>query len=124
MITLAMRIMPTKHDGEWGWWTKSSVTGRITRLNSDKYKSTKVMDIIDNYWQGKLSPLAGAFRDVAKGQNFQREKPTVGNVALNLITPIPIQTFMELKNDPESANLLLSMILEGMGISANTYGGR
>jgi len=121
IITLASRITPTLHDGEWGFWTKSSITGEYTKLNSGKWGAMTVMDIIDNYWQGKLSPLAGLFRDVARGQNFQGDKPTVGNVALNLITPIPIQTFLELKNNPESANLLLSMILEGLGISANTY---
>mgnify|MGYP001585361158 FL=1 len=121
LITLASRITPTLHDGEWGFWTKSSITGKYTKLNSGKWGSMTVMDIIDNYWQGKLSPLAGLFRDVARGQNFQGDKPTVGNVALNLITPIPIQTFFELKNNPESADLLLSMILEGLGISANTY---
>ena len=104
--------------------SKSSTTGRITDLGSGKFGSFTRFDVINNFWSGKLSPLAGSFRDVARARNFQGDKPTVGNVALNLLTPIPIQTFRELREDPNSADLLLSMILEGLGISANTYGGR
>ena len=121
VVTLASRVTPTMHNGEWGFYSKSSITGKYTKLNSGKFGAYTVMDVIDNYWQGKLSPIAGAFRDVARGQNFQGKEPTVGNVALNLLTPIPIQTYLELKNNPNSADLLLSMILEGLGISANTY---
>jgi len=124
LATLASRITPTKHDGEWGFWFRSSVTGKYTRLNQERFGATTALDIIDNFWQGKLSPIAGTLRDVWKGQNFQGEVPTPTNVLLSNITPIPVQTYFELKNDPESANLLMSMILEGLGISANTYGGK
>ena len=123
LVTLATRIIPTKHNGEWGFWFKSSTSDKFTRLNSDKFGSRTVIDLIESFAENKLSPLAGVFRDVARGRNFQGEKPTVGNVAFGL-TPISIQTFFELRDDPESADLLLSMILEGLGVSANTYGGR
>jgi hypothetical protein len=121
IITLASRITPTIHDGEWGFYSKSSTTGKVTKLNSGKWGSMTVMDIINNYWQGKLSPIAGALRDVWKGETFGGQKITPTGLATQLLTPLPIQTFLELKNNPNSANLLLSMILEGLGISANTY---
>lgn len=123
LVSLAARIIPTKHNGEWGFWFKSSTSDKFTRLNSGKFGSRTVIDLIESFAENKLSPMAGVVRDVARGQNFQGDKPTVGNVAFGL-TPISIQTFFELRDDPESANLLLSMILEGLGISANTYGGR
>lgn len=115
LIILAIRLGTGK--------SKSATSGRITDLGSGKWGSFTRFDVINNFWSGKLSPLAGAFRDFARARNFEGDKPTVGNTTLNLITPIPFQTFQELQEDPESADLLLSMILEGLGISANTYGG-
>ena len=103
--------------------SKSATSGKVTDLGSGKWGRMTRFDVINNFWSGKLSPVAGAIRDFARARNFEGEKPTVGNTTLNLITPIPIQTFQELQEDPESADLLLSMILEGLGISANTYGG-
>ena len=121
IITLASRITPTMHNGEWGFWTKSSTTGKYTKLNSEKWGSMTVLDVIDNFWQNKLSPIAGILRDVFKGSLYSGQPVTPGGLAAQAFTPLPIQTFLELKNNPESANLLLSMILEGLGISANTY---
>ena len=78
--------------------------------------------MVEGFFEGKLSPIAGAVRDVARGQNFSREKPTVTNVGLGLITPISLQQFLELKKtDNEKADILLAMILEGIGISPTIY---
>jgi hypothetical protein len=121
LITLASRIMPTIHNGEWGFYSKSSTTGKITKLNSGKWGSMTVLDVINNYWQGKLSPIAGVLRDVFKGTTYSGQPITPQGLAAQAFVPLPVQTFLELKNNPESANLLLSMILEGLGISANTY---
>jgi len=121
LITLASRITPTMHNGEWGFYSKSATTGKITKLNSGKWGAMTVMDVINNYWQNKLSPIAGILRDVARGRTFAGEKPTPLKLGIQAITPLPVQTFFELKNNPESADLLMSMILEGLGISANTY---
>ncbi len=123
IVTLASRVIPTRHNGEWGFWFRSSVTGDIYRMNEQRFGARTVLDTIENFAENKLSPMAGIFRDIARGQNFQGEVPTVGNIALQALTPISTQTFFELRDDPNSADLLLSMILEGLGISANTYGG-
>ena len=121
MVTLAARITPHKHNGEWGWWYKTA-NGKFIQLNSGKFGAPTVLDMVENYAEGKMSPILGAFRDVAKGQNFNREKPTVTSVGLGLVTPISIQTFQGLKNaDNETADILLAMILEGIGISPTTY---
>ena len=121
LVTLASRIVPTKHKGEWGFYSKSSTTGKVNRLNTDKYKADTVMDVIDNFWQGKLSPLAGLLRDIWKGKDFQGEVPTVPSSIINLVTPISVKTFQELQDNPRSADLLSSMILEALGIGVNTY---
>ena len=121
IVTLAARITPHKHNEEWGWWYKTS-KGKFVQINSGKFGAPTALEIVENFFEGKASPLAGAIRDVAKGQNFNREKPTVTNVGLGLITPISIQTLQDLKKtDNESADILMAMILEGMGISPTVY---
>src|SRR3990167_5747568 len=37
IIALASRITPTMHDGEWGFWKKSSTPKKVYRLNSGKF---------------------------------------------------------------------------------------
>ncbi len=107
--------------------SKNSSTGKVTDLNArDKkgnpvYGGTTLMDTGVDFISNKLSPVAGVFRDLARGQMFGGEKPTVGKIAQNLFVPMPVKTFMELQANPNSANIVLSMILEELGISTNTY---
>jgi hypothetical protein len=121
LVALASRITPTVHDGELGFWSKNPVSGKYTKLNSGKYGARTVENVIVDFLEGKASPIAGAFRDVwLKGVDYQRRKPTVPTVAQNLFTPLPVQTWMELMNDPESANDILSIIADGLGFGTNT----
>lgn len=113
ILTLAARLAT--------WSSKSSTTGKITQLNSGKYGSQTAMDILLNFSESKLSPVASIIKDVLKGQDFQGKKPRVLGEANNLLTPLPITNFMELKNDPNSANILLAMIADALGIGTNTY---
>jgi hypothetical protein len=39
----------------------------------------------------------------------------------NLLTPLPITNFMELQNNPNSANIIASMLADALGIGINTY---
>ena len=79
------------------------------------------MIVIVNFFENKLSPAAGVVRDIVKGQTFQGTKPTLKNEFLNLFEPLPLVTYEELKNNPNSADILLSMIADALGISTNTY---
>jgi hypothetical protein len=120
LITLASRLVPTIHNGEWGLWTKSS-TGNWTNLTSGKYGQQTGMDVFESFIEGKLSPVAGLLRDAWKGKNFQGQRVTLKNSLANIITPISIQNFSQLKEDPNSSNLLGSMILDVLGFSTSTY---
>ena len=79
VLTFASRLTPTIHNGEWGFWSKNPVTGKFTNLTAGKYGQTTALDIFENFWEGKLSPLAGLVRDVWKGENFDKEKVSIQN---------------------------------------------
>lgn len=121
LVVLASRIVPTVHNGKLSFWSKSSTSGKYTDLLAGKYGQMNVLDVIENFIEGKASPLAGILRDIWKGEHFGGEEVTPTSIAQNLVTPISIQTFQDLQNNRNAAPLISSMILEGLGISANTY---
>ncbi len=118
LSTLASRLVPTQHDGQWGLWSKSK-TGAYTNLLSGDYGAQTGLDVFNNFWEGKLSPVAGIIRDVWTGENYSGQKPTVGNVTKGVLTPIPIQTFEKLK-DSSNGDKLGSMIADLLGFSVST----
>lgn len=107
--------------------SKSSTTGKVNPLNArDKkgnplYGATTGWDVLTNFASGKLAPLPGIGRDILQGKDFNGNKPTLLNEANNLFTPLPIQNYLELKADPNSAGVLPGMISDMLGISVNTY---
>lgn len=120
LVTLGSRIVPTFHDGELGFWSKSATTGKWTKMTGDQFGERTALDMIESFFEGKLSPAAGMIRDIWKGRNFLGEKPTIINSTLGLITPISVQTLIEeLKKG--SDDLLLTMIAEGLGFSPITF---
>lgn len=121
MVVVASRVVPTYHNGKWSMWYKSSTSGRYTDLLAGKYGQMGPLDVLENYIEGKASPLAGVIRDILKGEHFGGEEVTPESVARQLVTPISIDTFMDTQKNPNAAPLLATMILEGLGISATTY---
>lgn len=101
--------------------TKSGTTGIISKLNSG-YGSQKVTDVINNFFENKLSPAASVAKDLFNRQTFNGSKITLGGEAANLGIPLPITTYSELKSDPHAANTLISLISDSLGISTSTYG--
>ena len=124
LVTLASRLTPTKHRGEWGFWSKSATTGKMTKLSGENFGERSALDVFDSFWQGKLSPLAGVFRDVWRGQNFSGEKPGVVNTTIGLVTPISVGVVLE-ELERGDSNLLMVSIAEALGLSPTptTFGG-
>jgi hypothetical protein len=113
LVTLASRIMTNA--------SKSSTTGMITSLGNGDYGSQTRLDVIYNFFENKLSPAFAVIKDLMKGETFSGDKPTVMNELNNLVTPIIVTNYFELQSNPNSANVLMSQILDGLGISVNTY---
>lgn len=104
--------------------TKSSATGKIKKINSGKFGSMNTQDLIMNFFENKLSPAASVLNDFLKGRDREGNKPSLTVEIDNLFTPLPIKNYQELKDDPESADMLLAMIADGLGIGTNTYSGK
>jgi hypothetical protein len=99
--------------------SKSSTTGVVTKFSSE-YGATSRFDVLINFLEGKTTPVAGAVIDWMKGRNFQGQKPDLANTAFNTFTPIMVQNALQLK-DEHSTEAVLGVLLDGLGINANTY---
>lgn len=121
MITLASRLVPTVHNGKTGFWYKSSSTGQWTDLQGKNFGQQDVMDVLTNFAEGKASPGAATLIDLWKGETFTGDKLTPGGELKNAFLPLPIATYQELQKDPKSANKLVSMLADGLGVGTNTY---
>ena len=99
---------------------KSSISGKVTKIG-EEYGSGEVTDLIFDFLQNKLSPIAQAIKTKINNKDFQGNRPTIASLALSLTTPMVIQSTLEAKNNEQSANALLVLIADALGISANTY---
>ncbi len=92
------------------------------RLNNQKGKHGEQtgMDVVWQFLEGKLSPIAGVARDYLKGRTYSGKKPTALGEAKNVVTPLPAQTFQQIQSNPKVSNDLLLMILDGLGFSVST----
>lgn len=123
LTTLAMRLLPTMHDGKMGLWSKSSTSNQYSNLLSKQYGKSTALDTLTSFAEGKASPIASTLIDIWKGQTFSGDKVTPKGEASNLFTPLGYSNYTELKNDPKSANKLVAMLADSLGISTNTYSG-
>lgn len=98
--------------------SKSSTTGTVYPLNAGGRTGA---DVLYNFFENKLSPAASVAKDILKGKTSQGDEPTVGNEAVNLLVPMGITNYMELRDNPDSANILAAMIADALGIATNTY---
>jgi hypothetical protein len=100
---------------------KSSTSGVVKKLGGG-FGEENGVDIFTGFFENKLSPLASTVRNIMKQETFSGDKPTVATEAKNLLVPIPFTTFEETKKDPNAAPSLITLIADGLGIGANTYG--
>lgn len=121
LVTLASRLVPTKRNGEWGFWYKNS-QGNYTKLGT-QYGGLTALDVAENFLQGKLSPVAGVVRDVWKGKDFAGNKVTPQGVVIRSLTPISVQNYKELLKDGNVSpfDLIGLMTLDMLGASVSTY---
>jgi len=113
-FTLAARLLTFS--------TKSSTTGVVRKLNTGEYGAPTVYDVLLNFAEGKLSPAFGILVDIAKGEGFGGEKLTLQYLAEQALLPITIQEARDIYKDPNSANMIVAMLAEIIGIGTTTYG--
>ena len=115
LVTLASRIVPTRHNNKWGFWTKTT-KGKYRQLGTGDYGIMDPLDLIVNYLQGKASPIARVLLDTWEGRTFSGEKPTVVGELKELATPIPVSNIFELMTTSAKSNVLLFGILTALDL--------
>jgi hypothetical protein len=118
LIDTASRLVPTIHNGEWGFWSKGR-TGVYTKLNSAEDGKQTALDVFNSFWEGKVAPLAGMIRDIWNGETYQGKTPTIPTELQNLTEPLSVQQFQQIMQDPDKSGVLWSMVLEGLGFNMN-----
>lgn len=113
IATLAARIASQE--------SKSATTGIISKMGTEEWGSDTSWDVFTRFAENKTSPFAGLIMDMWKGKDFEGNKVTAGSAAWDLFTPLSVKTYAELSSDSNSPNVLASLILDGLGIGANTY---
>lgn len=113
MVTLAARLITMS--------SKNATTHAITPINSGKYGATTGKDVVYNFFENKLSPASGIVRDLLQGKDYYGNKPTFVKEAGSLITPLPIKNIYQTSQSKDSANLMLVIMADALGIGANTY---
>lgn len=115
MVVLAARLLSGS--------TKDS-KDRVKSLTSGKFGARSRLDVLEDFAQGKASPLLGKAIDFARGTDFAGNKITLTETALGLVTPIGFSTASDALADPKAAPLVAVMILDGLGFGASTYGSK
>ena len=121
LITLATRMVPTLHNGKWGFW-KVNAKGRYVQTGTGKYGVDSPFDLAVSYMSGKASPVARVLLDTWEGRTMRGTKPTIGGEIVNVITPIPIQNLYQLAQSPDGADPVLFSILTALdmlGVNVN-----
>ena len=93
-------------------------------MTDAQYGERTLLDYIEQFFEGKLSPAAGALRDIAKGQNFEGQKPTPGTVLKGLTVPISADTIVQgLQNNDDHMLTVALMELFGFSTTGTTMRG-
>ena len=132
-ITLGARLVPTKHNGDWGTWAingKGKYHKLVDLKAGEGYDVFEVspmsvvgktgLSYLGDFLLNKTAPVMSPFVSLQRGSMFGTDKVTAPMLAKEMVTPIPIQTFFDLE-DPEAADRFWAMVLEIHGIGTSTY---
>lgn len=104
---------------------KSSTSGELRDLTNPEFGKQNLLDVTEDFFENKAAPFFGMLRDFAKGQTFDHKKPTPTGEALQLLTPMPVKTLVELLKDPVAKKdprfIAFAQVADMLGISVNTY---
>lgn len=120
LVTLASRVVPSWHNGKFGWWVKNS-KGKYTEISTGKFGVPTAVDYLESFAEGRAAPLAGTLLTILKQKDFEGNKPSVEGTIKNAAVPFSAQTLDKLLNDPKSdgADILLTMIAETLGFTSS-----
>jgi len=112
-ITLLSRILLNR--------SKSSTTGETKQLNTGDFGSATSMDLLTDFAQNKLSPIANQFIYIINREDRSGEKSTVKSVLSGLFVPLNFKSIPETLNNPDSANFIATTLANFFGVQTNVY---
>ena len=112
LVILASRLIFQK--------TTSSITGTVTKLG-EGFGTPTGMDMFWNFMENKFSPMFSVIKEIVKQRTFEGSRPTVLAEIQNLTVPIIIEEGMTAAKSEGFATIMLALIAEAIGISANAY---
>jgi len=104
--------------------SKKNTDGKVIPLNSGKYGARTMFDVGTDFLANKTTPITRQIVDVAKGRDFNGNKPTKESILYNLSTPIGIRNFIDNFYGPDpdgSVASVVGSVADVFGINANTY---
>lgn len=101
--------------------SKSATSGKITELNSGKFGSRTIMDVITDFTTNKFAPVPSTLVQFAKGKDFQNNKPTLTSATKNLVTPISFGNAWDLFSNNDASTALMGTVADLLGSSATDY---
>jgi hypothetical protein len=99
--------------------SKNATTGEVTPYGFH-YGQRSPFDALSDFLVNKENPPARVITSWLKGKDFSGEKFSWGKAIYGAYTPIPLQQVISLK-DNSSADAVAGVMLDGFGISSNTY---
>jgi len=100
---------------------KSSVTGLTSKIN-EGYGSQTGMGLLEDFTKNKFSPAFSIFKEYLDQRTFSGDIPSAKSVIEGLTIPIVLQGAYEAYKMDGEAAAFMSLVADGLGISANTYG--
>ena len=80
------------------------------------------IDVVTNFFENKLSPALQVAMDIGRGYTkFDKEELNFWRELEEALVPLPIQNIWEGADNNKRANIALIIILDALGVSANTY---
>ena len=107
----------------------SSVTGKSLALNTGKFGSPTLLDVVDNFAQGKMAPVPATIMDAMRGKkitgdpvNYKSFNPFENEIA-GMYTPMVLDDIYHLaKTDPKALPIMAPGAV--LGESVQTYGNK
>ena len=124
IVTLAARLLPTKHRGKWGGWVKNR-KGEYQNWWDGKFGQANGSDLVTNFMKGKASPMAQMLLAYLEAKDRDMKKPTATGTAVKAITPMPVENALELAKtkggeDPIVYAILTALDMIGVNVSSRT----
>jgi len=115
LVTLASRLIPTKHKGVWGQWYVTS-NGKYINMWKGKFGQMTPEMFILRFFQGKASPAARSAINILTQKTWDGSEPTIAGEVGELLKPISATNAWETLQKTEGEGVLLRLILSGLDI--------